>query len=484
PRSLVATDLTLDSRNVMPGAAFLACRGQRSHGLGFAAQAVERGARAVIYEPADGVTVPDFGSAIFVAPVEHLTRHVGVIADRFFGRPSQALTIAGITGTNGKTTSAWLLAQALAALGRRCAYAGTLGFGVPPALRASALTTPDAVTLHRELAQLRAEGAECVAMEVSSHALDQERVTGVRFHTAVFTNLTRDHLDYHGSMAAYGAAKARLFAWQSLRACVVNADDAFGLELARRARPDVRLVLTTRSEANSPPHSLERHAWVRADSATPGPDGLAIEVSSSFGAAQLGTQLVGDFNVENALTALAILLAWDTPLQAAAAALSGCVAPPGRMETFGAAGAPLAIVDFAHTPDALRKALAAARAHCAGRLWAVFGCGGERDRGKRPLMGQVAAELADEIVVTDDNPRGESPAQIVADILQGVPACARLRVVHERAQAIRDALAAARPDDVLLIAGKGHEDYQIFGAERRAYSDRDVVRRALAERTT
>ena len=495
PAEVRVTDLTLDSRSVSTGALFLACRGTARHGLEFAEQAVGRGARAILYEAdAESANEPlpeslppsvreaiDSG-AVFIAPVTRLASEVGTIADRFFGAPSQSLTVAGFTGTNGKTTCAYLAAQALGKLGRRSGYLGTLGCGFPGSVTAFDLTTPDAVTVHRQLASLRALGAECVAMEVSSHALAQGRVNGVRFRAAAFTNLTRDHLDFHGSMEAYGAAKALLFE-RDLAARVVNVDDDFGRELARRFEgAPGRLILTGRGRVehgSSNTASGAEHLWARDVRLEPA--GLSFTVDSSWGEARAWAPLVGDFNVENLLTVLAVLVALDVPLDRAVAVLRECVAPPGRMEIIrGAADDPLAIVDYAHTPDGLAKALHAARAHCRGDLRVVFGCGGDRDRGKRAPMGRIARELADEIIVTDDNPRTEDPEQIVADILEGIGSA--VRVQHDRASAIREALARSATGDVVLIAGKGHEDYQIIGRQRRPFSDQNVASAFFADR--
>jgi UDP-N-acetylmuramoyl-L-alanyl-D-glutamate--2,6-diaminopimelate ligase len=474
PAGIVVSDLTLDSRAVSPGSVFLACKGRTHHGLRFAEQAVARGARAVLFEGSLDERVPQLGADIFVAAVPHLSQRAGIIADRFFGAPSQALTMAGITGTNGKTTCAWLLAQALQFCGRPAAYMGTLGFGRPPAVTATEHTTSDAVSVHRHLASLRSLGAECVSMEVSSHALDQDRVAAVRFNTAAFTNLTRDHLDYHGTMEVYGAAKARLFTWPSLAHRIINVDDAFGLQLAAQLS-SARLVITTRKDAAAV-SSLRHAEFVMSPRVTADPSGLVIGVESSWGSGELTVRMIGEFNVDNVLTVLAVLLAWNIPLAQALRALSQCRAASGRMEMFGGRGVtPLAIVDYAHTPDALAKALAAARLHCRGQLRVVFGCGGDRDAGKRPLMGHVAAELADDVIVTDDNPRTEDPVRIVADILTGVAHQAPVLVEHDRALAIRTALQRSAPDDVVLIAGKGHEDYQIYGTVRRPFQDQAIV---------
>ena len=499
PAGITVTDVTLDSREVSPGALFLACRGQAHHGLEFAREAVARGARAVLYEPtpralepveaglpgaSSGASVrldaglgalPGGGSPeVFVAPVQHLDRQAGVIADRFFEHPSHSLGVAGVTGTNGKTTCAWLLAQALERCGRSGAYMGTLGFGRPGALEDTRHTTADAVAVHRRLARLRALGARWVGMEVSSHALDQERVAGVRFHTAAFTNLTRDHLDYHGTMDAYGRAKARLFELE-LESRVINVDDAFGALLAERADAET-LIVTTRSGAAAPVSGARR---VQASDVRPASLGMRMRIESSWGEGELAVPLIGEFNADNALTVLAILLGAEVPLAEALAALRGCHAAPGRMEAFGGGGRPLAIVDYAHTPDALEQALRNARLHCSGRLHVVFGCGGDRDAGKRPMMGRIAATLADEVIVTDDNPRTEPPGRITADIVAGTAGSSRLRVEHDRRSAIALALGRCDPGDVVLVAGKGHETYQIYGHERRPFSDQAVVCEAL-----
>ena len=482
PAELRVSDVTLDSRSVSPGALFLACRGGTRHGLEFAQQAVARGARAVLYE-GEASAKPSLESEIFVAAVPHLSRHVGTIADRFFGSPAQALTVAGITGTNGKTTCAWLLAQALQICNRRAAFMGTLGFGVPPKLTPTEHTTSDAVSIHRQFAALRNLGAECVSMEVSSHAIEQHRVAAVRFETAAFTNLTRDHLDYHGTMEAYGATKARLFAWPQLAHRVINVDDPFGAQLAAQPSP-ARLIITSRHAAavrafggRVAAAAASRDAGiVSASRVTRDSAGLRIGIESSWGPGELAVPLIGDFNIDNVLTVLAVLLAWNLPLAQSLAALGACRPPRGRMEVFGGTdGMPLGIVDYAHTPDGLTKALTAARAHCRGRLRVVFGCGGDRDPGKRPIMGQIASELADETIITDDNPRTEDPAKIVAAIVAGFAGPRAPLVEHDRAFAIRTALQRSAAEDVVLVAGKGHEDYQIYGTARRPFSDQAIL---------
>jgi UDP-N-acetylmuramoyl-L-alanyl-D-glutamate--2,6-diaminopimelate ligase len=483
PAGITVSDVTLDSRQVRPGALFIACRGRRMHGIERVADAVAAGARAVLWEPEEGLSVPALGAQVHAVAVPGLARLCGTIADRFFDAPSAQLAIAGITGTNGKTTSAWLLAQALEACGRPCGYLGTIGVGRPGSLQSSAYTTADVVTVHRQLAALRAGGASCVAMEVSSHALDQGRIDAVQLRVAAFTNLTRDHLDYHGTMADYGAAKARLFRWPRLTGRVLNVDDPFGVELAVREGAGA-LWLTHRDPASAA--LVQRLArggahWLRASDVRATPLGLSWQLESDAGRRAVQAPLIGEFNVDNVLTVLGMLLALEVPLDAAVAAIGACAAAPGRMEAIGGGAAmPLAIVDYAHTPDALAKALLAARTHCTGRLRVVFGCGGDRDAGKRPLMGRIAAELADDIVLTDDNPRTEAPSRIVADIAAGLPAGRNAEVVHDRAVAIRATLATARAGDVVLVAGKGHEDYQVLGTTRLPFSDQQVVRAAFA----
>jgi UDP-N-acetylmuramoyl-L-alanyl-D-glutamate--2,6-diaminopimelate ligase len=480
PRDVAISDLTQDSRAARPGGAFLAVHGSVVHGLKYVPQAIANGARAVLWEPAPVAVAPDLPSEIVVAPVPRLREHASTIADRFFGAPSARMAVAGITGTNGKTTCAYLLAQALEHCGRAAGYMGTIGTGRPGSLVASGLTTGDAITVQRTLASLRAGGATSVAMEVSSHAIDQARVGAVRFRTAVFTNLTRDHLDYHGTMENYGAAKARLFMREDLVSRVINVDDAFGRQLAIDPRGRGRVIVTSRGHQS---HTRSAAGFVRAMHHKLSVRGIELEFDSSWGTGGVVCPLVGDFNIDNLLSVIAVLLDWDLPLEQVIDAIAHVRAAPGRMETFGGTRAPLAVVDYAHTPDALRKALSAARAHCEGRLAVVFGCGGDRDAGKRPIMGDIASELADDIVITDDNPRTESPQAIAADIAKGIPAGKPFRIELDRARAIRDAIADAQPTDVVVIAGKGHEDYQIYGSERRPFSDQKVVTEALSSRT-
>ncbi len=457
--------ISADSRRIEPGWLFLAAPGTRADGRAFIAGALARGAAAIVYEhgelPLD-VAVP-------AIPVQGLAARIGEIADRFFGSPSQKLFVVGVTGTNGKTTCTHLLAQVLDNPEARCGLIGTLGVGFPEALAPATHTTPDAISVHALLSKFVRSGASSVCMEVSSHALDQGRVQGVAFDVAVFTNLTRDHLDYHGTMQHYAAAKTRLFEFAGLRAAVINGDDELGRALIGKVEQRIKVVSFGFEQGD-----------VRATQVTPATDGLTLDVVTPLGEVTLRSPLLGRFNAANLLAVLAVLLESGMDLKQAAVRLSLARPVVGRMERFGGdAVRPLVVVDYAHTPDALQQALAALREHTRGRLWCVFGCGGDRDRGKRPLMGGIAERLADVVVLTDDNPRHEPPQMIIDDILAGMQTTPT--VVRERRHAIRLALHEAKSDDVVLIAGKGHEDYQQVGDLRHAYSDRAVVQELLGE---
>jgi UDP-N-acetylmuramoyl-L-alanyl-D-glutamate--2,6-diaminopimelate ligase len=493
PGDVFVSDITLDSRRAVAAGAFLACRGISSHGLQYVQAAVAAGVRAVLWEPAAGIRAPRLPVGVLSLPVPGLGRHLGRIADRFFASPSRHVRIAGITGTNGKTTTAWLLAQALEHAGLRAAYGGTLGWGRPRGepggrLDSATHTTPDCIEAHRRISDLHAAGARALAMEVSSHALAQDRIAAVRFDTAVFTNLSRDHLDYHADMQAYGEAKARLFGLSGLQHRVVNVGDAWGRRLAGRLPVEAALTAVWSGAADRGPQDsalqdMATEGFVHAGAVMASSDGLQVRFDSSWGGGCIRSRLIGDFNADNLMTALAVLLLWEVPLSRAVQALEQAVAPPGRMETFGGGGQPLVVVDYAHSPDALAKVLRGLRRHARGRLWCVFGCGGDRDAGKRPIMGALAAELADEIVLTDDNPRTEDPQLIIEQIAAGIPADrARRAAVHtlpDRAAAIELAVRSAAPGDVVLVAGKGHEEYQIHGARAQPFSDRAVVRGLL-----
>ena len=465
--------ITSDSRAVAADIAFAAYPGVARDGRAFIGDAIARGAAAILYE-ARGFDW-DSGWRVPHVAVADLKARLGFIAGAVYAHPSRALWMVGVTGTNGKTSCSHWTAQALAHCGRRAAIIGTLGNGFIDALAHSANTTPDPCVLQALLAQWTREGAEAVAMEVSSHGIDQGRVNGIAFDVALFTNLTRDHLDYHGTLAAYGEAKARLIQWPGLRAAVVNAGDAFGRTLIGRARAQRQKVIS---------YGAERADIVATDVADAS-TGMSIRVETPKGSGEFAVPVTGAFNVQNLLGVLGVLLASDVELDAALDALSHVTPPPGRMERFGGGGAPLVIVDYAHTPDALENVLAAVRPRvvAGGRLVCVFGCGGNRDRGKRAQMGSVAGRLADRVVVTNDNPRNEDPRAIADDILGGLRSSgADFAVELDRAAAIGQVLDDATAADVVVVAGKGHEDYQETSGARVPFSDRGVVAAALARR--
>lgn len=462
------TGLCLDSRAVKPGDAFFALGGGNGHGMAFADQARANGAVAVVYEPplpaalsagADAIAVPGLRAAL------------GVIADRFHQSPSAHMVLIGVTGTNGKTSTVQLIAQALDQRGLQVGSIGTLGAGLHGTLRAGERTTPDVLQVHRLLAQMRAAGASHVAMEVSSHALDQGRVDGVRFALAVFTNLSRDHLDYHGDMAAYGAAKARLFAWPGLPAAVINLDDAFGRDLVAGLAPSITLVGT--SARGNP------DAFIVADDIGAQTRGLKFRLHVGESALDVQSALIGRFNLDNLLAVAGVLHVLGLAPPAIATALEALQPVPGRMSRLGGGDQPLVVVDYAHTPDALQQALASVREHAVGRVICVFGCGGERDAGKRPQMAAIAEAGADRVIVTDDNPRAESGDAIVAHIVAGLRRPGAATIQRDRAQAIADAIASARAGDVVLIAGKGHELYQEIAGQRVPFDDMAVARAVL-----
>jgi UDP-N-acetylmuramoyl-L-alanyl-D-glutamate--2,6-diaminopimelate ligase len=475
-----ARDLHLASRQIGTGDVFIALPGARVDGRDYIAAAVARGAAAAVVE-AQGWRGE---AACPVLPLPNLAARAGELAAAFYGTPSAALRMFGVTGTNGKTSCSQWIAQLLTASGTRCAAIGTVGSGFPGGeWRDAALTTPDAVSLQRELHRLRAAGAQAVAMEVSSIGLDQGRVAGTRFDVALFTNLTRDHLDYHGTMAAYEEAKTRLFDWPGLRCAVLNLDDAMGRRLAQRlaARGGVETIGYSAAGAGEAPV-----AWrVQASEVTATARGLAFTVEAAGRRARLDVPLVGQFNVANLLGVLGCALAAGVDFEAACRQLPQLVPPPGRMQRVGGVEEPLAVIDYAHTPDALAQALdalrPAARAR-GGALWVVFGAGGDRDPGKRAPMGEAAARGADRVVITSDNPRSEDPDEIVAAVAAGARGARRLECIVDRAEAIAHALAEAAPVDIVLIAGKGHEPYQEIGDRRLPFSDLEHARAALAAR--
>lgn len=461
-------ELTLDSRNVRAGDLFLAVPGARVDGREHIADALKRGAAAVAYE-VEGATVLPITNAPLI-PVKGLIGQLSEIAGRFYGEPSRLLDLVGVTGTNGKTSVTQLVAQALDLLGQHCGLIGTLGTGFYGALESGRLTTPDPLAVQSTLNNLQKSGARAVAMEVSSHALEQGRVAALAFDIVVMTNLSRDHLDYHGSMEAYKAAKARLFDWPDLRCRVVNLDDDFGRELAVQAG-ESRVISYSLSDPEATLYCRE---------ATFDDDGVRAVLVTPQGEHMLRSRLLGRFNLSNMLAAVGTLLAMEHPLDEILKVTAKLEGPIGRMQRLGGGDKPLVVVDYAHTPDALEKVLQALRPHAKGQLACLFGCGGDRDRGKRPLMAEMAERLADRVIVTDDNPRTEDPLVIFEDIRPGFADPDAVTFISGRGDAIARAIADATVDDVIVLAGKGHEDYQEINGQRHDFSDLVEAEKALA----
>jgi UDP-N-acetylmuramoyl-L-alanyl-D-glutamate--2,6-diaminopimelate ligase len=486
--------LSMNSNNIQQGDLFLACAGMQSHGLRYAEKAVTNGAVAVAYEMiSDSELQGELGEilarlqamSIPLVAVRDLNIKAGVIAERVYEQPSQAMHVVGITGTNGKTSCSHFLASLLSTDEIPCGVIGTLGNGKFGQLESGTHTTPDAVSLHKLFADMRDDGLQYVSMEVSSHGIEQGRVSGVVFDTAVFTNLSRDHLDYHGDMESYARSKQMLFEQPGLRYAVINADDSFGRKLLANLPDTVQSVAYSLSdegnaEASELRNSIMHLGCVQGSDLHFTPDGLSMRFSTPWGEGELHSPLFGRFNASNLLAVLATALLTGMRLPQALQGIQNLHSVPGRMQHIEAAGGqPLVVVDYAHTPDALQHTLEALRVHCQGRLWCVFGCGGDRDRGKRPLMGSVAEQLADEIVLTDDNPRSEDSAAIIEDIRGGIQSTEKLHIESDRRAAIAYAIAHAGAGDIVLVAGKGHEDYQLIGTERLPFSDAEVITELL-----
>ena len=479
----------MDSRDVEPGAVFFARHGLTHDAGRFVGEAVRAGAVATVREGGPSVGISDAGVVEIFVP--DLAACAGEAAHRFYGRPTEAMRVIGVTGTNGKTSVSHFVAHGLShsrsSHPAPVGLIGTLGYGMTSRLHPGMLTTPDVIHLHRLLAELRAQGADHTVMEVSSHALSQKRVEGVRFDTAVFTNLSRDHLDFHGDMETYGAAKTRLFMTRELRRAVVNLDDVLGVEILNTVPKGVRVTAYTMGSAPQLTPARNPESVLRGKLESVDPEGIRLAIRSDQGEGELSVPLLGRFNAHNLLAALGVLLEEEIAFERALDCLRNLPSVPGRMQRFGQGpGQPLIVVDYAHTPGALEAALRALREHCAGRLWCVFGCGGDRDEGKRAQMGAVAESLADIVVLTDDNPRNEDGDAILQGILDGLSRTneesGRLFVQRDRAAAIKHAVQSAGADDIVLVAGKGHETYQEVLGVRRPFSDAAAVRAALEAR--
>lgn len=461
--------LRTDSRQVGKGDAFVALSGSRTPADHYVDDAIRAGAIVVILEVAESAPCYEYRGAL-VVPLPSLRRNLGRIADRFYEHPSRRMRLVGVTGTNGKTSVSHFIAQLLNAADIPCGVLGTLGYGMPGNLTTSTHTTPDVVEVNRALFDMARRGARAVAMEVSSHALDQGRIDGITMTGAVFTNLTRDHLDYHGSMEAYGQAKASLFTREGLHFAIINIDDPFGRQLHEQTDglcDRVRYSL----------HESQTELWLTRFA--PSPDGFEADVDGQWGRFSVSAPLMGSFNASNLLAAMAAVLSLGVSVDTVSQAVSRLEPPPGRLESFTGPAGVRVVVDYAHTTDALTNALAALRPHTSGQLICVFGCGGDRDTGKRPEMAREAERVADRVIITDDNPRSESPEAIVRDILAGLENPESATVIHDRADAIRTAIDMARSGDVVLVAGKGHEAWQERNGKRTPFSDVAHVQEAL-----
>ena len=462
--------ISADSRAVRPGDLFLACPGTRTRGSLFVRAAVQAGAAAIVVDEA---LLSDLDRRRHtVIPVPALRDKLGLVAARFYGEPTKRMGVTGVTGTNGKTSVSWWAAKVHSRLtGRPAGLVGTLGSGCFPRLQSGVNTTPGAIDVQRLCAGFLDAGACAAFMEVSSHALDQGRVNGVEFDTALFTNLSRDHLDYHRDLDEYFATKKKLFAFESLSSAVVNIDDAYGRALLQQLPPDLeKISYGLAGSAHAP--------LVKATPAAPGPE-LVLDIESPWGRGRVRPGVAGKFNAGNILAVISLLCSAGFPLGRVLEELEDIGPAPGRMESFTRPDGARVVVDYAHTPAALEQALASLGEDCPGRLICVFGCGGDRDREKRPLMGEVAKRLATDVILTDDNPRSEDGDGIIAAILSGMKDAAAVTVERNRSRAIELALEQARPGDVALIAGKGHETAQEVAGRRYPFSDRQQVRAFL-----
>jgi UDP-N-acetylmuramoyl-L-alanyl-D-glutamate--2,6-diaminopimelate ligase len=476
---VTVTKLVTDSRSVQKGDTFVAYPGLQTDGRHYIAQAIANGANAVFWEANNFQWKTDWN--IPNQAVTNLRIHAGQLANQVYGMPSERLWMVGITGTNGKTSISHWIAQTYIALGRNSALLGTLGNGFPGALTPTLNTTPDAISVHGLLAEYESKGAKSVVMEVSSHALAQGRVNGVHYDVALLSNLSRDHLDYHGDMQSYAAAKRMLFEWKHLKFAVLNLDDVYGVSLAQELQDaEVEVVGYGLEESSLQLAEQLGIRMVHGSELHMDASGLEITVRSSWGQAALKSRLLGRFNASNLLGALAVVMVDGYDLQDAVREIGKQKAVAGRMQTMGGKGQPTVVVDYAHTPDALEKVLLALRevtANNNGKLICVFGCGGDRDRGKRPMMGAVVSKFADICVVTNDNPRSEAPETIIEAIISGMSG--DFYVVADRAQAIARGIDLAHAQDTVLLAGKGHEDYQEIMGVKHPFSDSEMALQAL-----
>lgn len=466
PSDCEITGIASDSRGVRPGFLFAAFEGDTTSGAAFIPQAIENGAVAIISDQQPGALTTD----VPIIFEKNIREKLGFIASRFFGDPSKSMQLVGVTGTNGKTSITHFIAQAMSLVDQPTALVGTLGAGLFGDVQDGKFTTPQVINVHQTLSTLRDQGAKTIAMEVSSHGLVQQRVTGVEFDIAVFTNLTHDHLDYHGDMDAYWLAKRRLFAWPSLKSVIINIDDRYGESLARELANELKVYTCSLSDK-----VVAGCEAINVTKLTQSVKGISAHVTTPWGDGVLKSHLMGRFNISNLLAAMCVLSINAISFEESLRILSRLDTVPGRMQSIRAKGQPLVVVDYAHTPDALEHALMALRPHSAGKLWCVFGCGGGRDRDKRKIMGQIAERFSDQLIITNDNPRGDDPKEIVADILKGLLCSWAAEIELDRGAAIAHAIDCATQGDIVLIAGKGHEQYQEFATERIPFNDVEHV---------
>ncbi|CAB1276942.1 UDP-N-acetylmuramoyl-L-alanyl-D-glutamate--2,6-diaminopimelate ligase [Candidatus Nitrosacidococcus tergens] len=473
----IISHICMNSREVNSGSLFFACLGQKELGHNYIPETINKGVRAIIFDSAIPISLEIQSQLqalnILCIPIPELHKKIGCIADQFYFYPSKQIRITGITGTNGKTSVSHFLVQALHSEQTPCGIIGTLGIGTLESVTPSKLTTPDSLSIHKHLSDFCNVGVSNVVIEVSSHALDQGRVNGINFNNAIFTNLSRDHLDYHHNMANYEAAKSKLFHWPELEYAVINIDDKIGCNLISKVSNSTKVIS----------YGLSDNASLQAKCIHYNKSEISLEIQGKWGSSLLQCPLLGKFNVYNILAALGGLLAHNIPFDEALERLSQIKTVPGRMELLENPAGPLVVVDYAHTPDALSQVLYSLKEHLdpKGKLWCIFGCGGNRDSGKRSLMGEVAEQFSDFVVLTDDNPREEDPVQIIIDIMSGMKHPDKIYKYRPRSEAISRTIQLAKSKDIILIAGKGHEEYQQIGTKFHPFSDKQCAQQALKD---
>lgn len=476
-KDITVEGLSFDSRSIKNNYLFFAIKGETVNGIEFINNAIEQGAAAVLWDSnaqTDAIKLNwrknSQGNEIPIIAVENLQGLAGEIASRFYHEPSKKIPVCGVTGTNGKTSCVDFIAQMMS-VDAPCGLMGTLGSGVYPELTETGFTTPDTITCHQWLAEIESESAKFAVMEVSSHALIQGRVSGIQFDSAVFTNLSRDHLDFHSDMQSYAEAKSTLFKTAGLKNAIINTDDEAGRNIVDDLEKEIQCIRYGLNKTYNPD--------VFGSDVQLNEQGLSMQVSTPWGQGLLQAPVIGDFNASNLLAVLSVMLIQGIGFEESLKRLKTIKSVAGRMQRFGGDSSPLVIVDFAHTPDALAQALTSLRQHTQHDLWCVFGCGGDRDKGKRPLMGTVAEENADFIVLTNDNPRSENPDLIIEDIKSGIRSEKKVSVEQDRQAAIHFAIKQAKAGDVVLIAGKGHENYQLIGDNKYPFDDAEEVQHQL-----